>query len=262
MSSLRLGTCALLPTDVALVRMLLRLYGFQGAFKWSYAEAPPYDAVLVEAAPLEADPPRETEWSTPHVLRLTRADAPGTADTLTRPLCSKKLRGWLEDVERSLAAAPVPVLAPSPVAAEVALPPAPDPTSVPEAEFVLPLTPEPLALPPADAPRFRLQRWPRQGILRDDPDRVRMATLLSRRALNAHDLVKLTGFAPHPCQIFMQILHASSLLQPAQPTAVAPSPEAASQAPKSAAHAPKPASTTKPRFTQGLILGLRKRLGL
>ncbi|MGB3072262.1 MAG: hypothetical protein WBC18_27205 [Ottowia sp.] len=269
MSSLRLGTHALLPTDVELVRMVLRLYGLQGQCQWAYAEKPPYDAVLVEASALEASPLPDTEPAVRHVLHLTRHDTGEATDRLPRPLCPQKLRHWLEGVESILASpskvVPAPLLAPEPESLPA---PAPEPAPAePEPAFVQALAspagpasapepePEPLALPPEDAPRLRLQRWPRQGILRNDPDRIRMATLLSRRALNARDLVNLTGFAPHQCQVFMQILQASSLLQPA------PAASAAAEA-ASIAAAPPPARAAKPRFTQGLIAGLRKRLGL
>lgn len=249
MSSLRLGTHALFPTDVELVRMLLRLYGIQGKCQWAYAEAPPYDAVLVDASTLEASPLPDPGLAVRHVLRLTRTDTADTADTLPRPLCATKLRRWLDGVEGTLTSAVAP---------------APESTPAPESAPELPTAQEatasePLALPPQDAPRFRLQRWPRQGILRDDPCRIRMATLLSRRALNAHDLVSLTGFAPHQCLVFMQILHASSLLQPAAPAAAR---TAAPQDAASPAASLQPASSAKPRFTQGLIAGLRKRLGI
>ena len=245
MSSLRLGTHALLPTDVELVRMLLRLYGIQGKCQWAYAEAPPYDAVLVEASALEASPLPDTEPAARHVLRLTRADTADTTDTLPRPLCADRLRRWLDRVENTLASS-------SPAAPESAPVPATSSVHVhPPAQEAA--ASESMVLPPEDAPRFRLQRWPRQGILRDDPGRIRMATLLSRRALNAHDLVSLTGFTPHQCQVFMQILHASSLLQAAVPvTQDAAGPAVSLQ----------PPSPAKPRFTQGLIAGLRKRLGL
>lgn len=230
--------------------MLLRLYGIQGKCHWAYADAPPYDAVLVDASTLATSPLPDPWSAVRHVLRLTRTDTADSADTLPRPLCAVKLRRWLDGVEDTLT---------SPATAAPESTPAPAPESAralrPAQEAAVP---EPLALPPENAPRFRLQRWPRQGILRDDPGRIRMATLLSRRALNAHDLVSLTGFAPHQCQVFMQILHASSLLQP---TAPAVTRIAATQDASPAANL-QPANSTKPRFTQGLIAGLRKRLGL
>ena len=66
----------------------------------------------------------------------------------------------------------------------------------------------------AAAPRLRLRRWPPASIVRDSSERVRMATLLARRALNAHDLHRLTGLDATECLVFMKMLRASDLLVP------------------------------------------------
>lgn len=235
--------------------MLLRLYGLQGNCQWAYAETPPYDAVLVEASSLEANSLPAAEPSARHVLRLTRTDATDDPDTLTRPLCALKLRSWLDGVENTLSSPPASAPSPAPQAPMTA----PEPTQLlrPETKTETETASEPSTLLPEDAPRFSLQRWPRQGILRGDPARIRMATLLSRRALNARDLVNLTGFEPHQCQVFMQILRASDLLLPT-PLAATDTPQAVA----SPVSIPPPARPAKPPFTQSLIAGLRKRLGL
>lgn len=253
MLSLRLGSHALLPTDVELVRMLLRLYGLQGKFKWTYAELPPYDAILVDQSLVNAGIPPDTESTPPHVLRLTGTNDTDAEDTLPRPVCPQKLGHWLDRVGQALAFPPAHTPSDTPEAAAPEL--VPEPASEETAIAPVPLATEPPPLPPDNAPRFSLRRWPRKGILRDDPSRIRMATLLSRRALNARDLVSLTGFAPHQCQVFLQTLHASSLLQPAAPTIAA-------QAAESTIDLPQPTRPAKPQFTHGLISGLRKRLGL
>lgn len=273
MSCLKLGSHSLHATEVALIRMLLRLYAHGGKSRWTYVEAPPYDVLLVDASSKDAAlPPETSDQTAKRVLRLTREEIDeGVQDALPRPLCSEKLREWLDGVESTLEDA-----------SEEAIPAAERrTTSTPQISLAEPLTvetpaatPSPLepvqaqeepgpgdysasrpfpeeALPSENDPRFRLQRWPRQGILRGDPGRIRMATLLTRRALNSRDLVNLTGFSPHECQVFMQVLHASSLLLPLHPVA------AQGKAATSAQSTP-----VKQSFTASLISGLRKRLGL
>ncbi|MET4577929.1 hypothetical protein [Ottowia thiooxydans] len=270
MSCLKLGSHSLNATEVALIRMMLRLYAHGGKSRWTYVEAPPYDVLLVDASSNEVALERESPaQAAKRVLRITRDQIDeGVQDALPRPLSSEKLREWLDDVESTLTAPPETVaLAAEPSTTETS------PAELPEAQSsqttVLPLAflqtreesepedhsisrsfPEE-ALPSENDPRFKLQRWPRQGILRGDPGRIRMATLLTRRALNARDLVNLTGFSPHECQVFMQVLHASSLLLPLQPVA------AQGKATKTAQTPP-----VKQSFTASLISGLRKRLGL
>ena len=246
MRTLKLGTHALAPTEAELVRMLLRLYGHNGKCKWAYAETSPYDALLVDASSLDTANVFQERMPAKHMLRLARGL--DDADVLSRPLSAHKLRSWLDEVEESLSAsAPV-----TPHAPELALAPAATPEPTPEPPR------EPPSLPPESAPRYRLERWPHQMILRKDPARIRMATLLSRRALNARDLVALTGFDPQRCLVFMQVLQASSLLTPAPPETAAHT--AGGMRPHMLGK--ESASRTKTGLTQGLIAGLRKRLGL
>lgn len=253
MSYLKLGTHSLFPTDVELIRLLVRLYGQRGRSKWAFAEAPPYDAILIDASSPGVSPMEVERSDAAQVLRLTRATGSGQqpTDALPRPLQPNDFQDCLDrlgDVVRSTSGMPLKQAEPAP---------APLPAEAPAS-----------TQPAPDAPRFRLQRWPRKGILRDENKRIRMATLLSRRPLNTYDLVRLTGFSTHDCEVFMQILHASGLLMADTPPTVSPEtvPVQARTSDTPDTHArtvaAAPPSPARPRFAQGLIAGLRKRLGL
>lgn len=261
MRSLKLGTHALPPMEVEFLRLLLRLYGRSGKAHWSHSEVPPYDALLVDASSLNASDLRESQLQSCSMRRLTRAHDPiDTPDALPRPLCAQRLRHWLSEVESTLAAVP------SGLSLDVTTTPSKIETPSNSSESQHQHTREQHPLPPKNAPRFRLLRWPRQGILRGDPTRIRMATLLTRRALNERDLVNLTGFDAHRCSVFMQILHASCLLTPASPELVQKSEDnrlTNTHAPsQNKEHAVRQPTQTKPSLPQGMISGLRKRLGL
>jgi len=246
--------------------MLLRLYGQHGESRWAYADTPPYDAILVDASAPESASLPPVRLSSRHVLRLTRGNASSAqgGDALPRPLHAHKFRHWLDQVGLTLRTVPstAPAESKTPIPDEDLAPPSyrsDAPVNEQDAQssteqVVVPDAAQ--AIPPADAPRYRLLRWPRQGVLRGDAQRIRMATLLSRRAMNAFDLVSLTGFTPHQCEVFLQVLQASALLAAEQPAA--PAHNAASALPS----AKPPSALARPRFTEGLITGLRKRLGL
>ena len=129
MSALRLGTYRLPAAEVILVRTLMRLYAHDASFHWTYAEAPPYDAVLADGTTAEGSGP-DPERLARAVLRLTRLGAGTGPDTLERPLRADKLQGWLKRVESGQAGAGgSPASAPAPTRAPVASAPAPAATT-------------------------------------------------------------------------------------------------------------------------------------
>ena len=105
--------------------------------------------------------------------------------------------------------------------------------------------------------RFKLRRWPPAALLRSDPNRIRMATVLSRRALNAAELSSISGQSVGDCQAFLQTLQTTGLVEMQQEAPVA-------AAPASTDTASRPAAPTmaKPTFARSLISGIRRRLGL
>ena len=89
-----------------------------------------------------------------------------------------------------------------------------------------------------------------------------MATLLSRRALNAAELATISQQPVQECQAFLTTLQTTGLVD-VEKAPVAPP---AGSAPAQAAAAPKPAApkpaAPAPAFARGLISGIRRRLGL
>ncbi len=98
--------------------------------------------------------------------------------------------------------------------------------------------------------RFKLVRWPPALLLRNDPLLVRMATLLSRRAMSAIELATATQIPLGRARDFVNVLKASMLLE--EQTAV---PQLQN----------RPRSQTNPplqKVAPGLINRIRLRLGL
>ena len=241
MSNLRLGAYKLPAAEVVLIQTLFRLYSHGGDFNWTFATAPPYDALLVDGASSDADSPEVARMAR-SILRLTRMNGEAGPDTLQRPIRADKLQDWLNSVSygfqdtRPVAQTSTPASEPPPAAAAEA-----------PAISVSPV-------------RFKLRRWPPAALLRSDPNRIRMATVLSRRALNAAELSSISGQSVGDCQAFLQTLQTTGLVEIQQeaPVAAAPANTEASSRPATAAAA----AVAKPTFARSLISGIRRRLGL
>ena len=241
MSNLRLGAHQLPAAEVVLVQTLFRLYAHGGDFNWTFVTAPPYDAVLVDGTSGD-DLSAEVAQMAKSVLRLTRMNEQAGPNTLQRPIRADKLQEWLNSVEYSFQDTRPGAL-----------------TSIPHSESMQAAAPEPQQAPVSPL-RFKLRRWPPAALLRSDPSRIRMATILSRRALNATELSSISGQAVHEAQAFLQTLQTTGLVDLQQePVAQPPSaPEHAS----AGTAAPSSATIAKPSFARGLIFGIRRRLGL
>ena len=223
MSTLRLGLYKLPAAEVVLIQTLLRLYGGQGSrARWTLADAPPWDAMLVDGTTAESG---SNAWraGTAAVLRITRIGEAVKPDTIERPIRPDKLLRWL-DQRQSPAAEAAPVQ---------------EATAAPEAYSDV---------------RYRLRRWPPSSVLRNDARRVRLATLLSKRAFNAAELAAVSQQSPTDCHAFLRLLRGTGLV--AEEVAALP----VQQTLKAAA--PVPARKPAGRFASGLIGGLRRRLGL
>ncbi len=234
--------------------MLLRLYGNNGQCEWTLVGAQPYDALLVDASKYGTHDSLQAGMEARRVRRIARGL--NDPDVLHRPLNAGQLRRWLDEVEQSLPA----TTSTEPSAPE--LPLQPQETAKPSIQ----LPSETPSLTPDGGPRFRLKRWPHQILLRKDPARIRIATLLSRRALNAHDLVTLTGLDPQRCMVFLQVLQASSLLTLVPPdtasqTTGSPGGGSGFRATEKSENHSRGAQD-KSRPTGTFIAGLRKMLGL
>ncbi|MDO5623249.1 MAG: hypothetical protein Q4G71_00995 [Pseudomonadota bacterium] len=229
MSTLRLGAYKLPAAEVVLVQTLFRLYAHGNDFRWTFVTAPPYDALLVDGTTDGAQDPAINDMAKA-VLRLTRMTATPEPNTLQRPIRADRLQDWLKATEHDLLETrPATLLMEEPADA-----------------------PAPAAATTAISPlRFKLRRWPPATLLRGDPNRIRMATLLSRRALNAAELASISQQPAHECQAFLQTLQTTGLVEVQQ--------EAPASAPVQAAPVTVAA---KPTFGRGLISGIRRRLGL
>lgn len=244
---LRLGTYKLPAAEVVLVQTLLRLYAHGDAFRWTFVTAPPYDALLADGTTPEGASP-EVERMAGAVLRLTRMNAGQAPDTLERPIRADRLQDWLKATERKLDQSGVDTRA----RAHALTRPMSDDDMATHAPAASPApAPAPAPLNPV---RFKLRRWPPAALLRADPNRIRMATLLSRRALNAAELATISQQPLQECQSFLTALQTTGLvdLQQAAPPAAAAA--VASQA--------RAAASPAPNFARGLISGIRRRLGL
>lgn len=229
---LRLGTLGLPQAEAGLVRAWLVLAATEPGFDWRLGNEPPYDAVLADGAHLslrsEGLPALGERLC---VLGQTSAGLPAGATLLERPLRQEALAGWLS----GLAASPRATSAPQ-VASRAAAP-------------LKPATAE------AGSARWKLRRWPPQQLLRDSRTRMRMASLLSRRALDVDELARLSGGDPADCQVFLQMLQGFDLVERIERPAAAP------------ATAPPGGPSTRAAGGSGsalsrVVRGLRLRLGL
>lgn len=240
MSTLRLGAYNLPAAEVVLVQTLFRLYAHGSSFRWTFVTAPPYDALLVDGTTDEGASPQIDSMARA-VLRLTRMNSGRAPNTLERPIRADRLQEWLNSLEHELLETR-PTARPAEQAGASALP-----------AYAEPAAPD-IVIQPV---RFKLRRWPPAALLRSDPNRIRMATLLSRRALNAAELATISQQAVQDCQEFLNILQTTGLVDVLrEPAGASPAATAA------AAPAAGTATPRAPSFARGLISGIRRRLGL
>lgn len=225
MSVLRLGVYRLPAPEVAVIRTIVQLYASDAAFPWTMVNAPPYDALLVDES-ATATERAEFARMAGAVLALTRRNAGDAPHTLERPIRADKLQLWLKSTEHALRAQ------------------RPARSSMEEQAA--------LEIEVSDSVRFTLRRWPSALLLRNDPDKVRMASLLARRTLSAIELAEL-GELPLPlCVTFLQTLRTAGILE----LHVAPAAWAYPEAQR--AHG----MPVRREFMRGLVNGIRRRLGL
>ncbi|WP_028601596.1 hypothetical protein [Ottowia thiooxydans] len=226
MSSLKLGAYNLPPAEVALIKTLFRLFSHGNTFQWTFVNAPPYDALLVDGTTLDAEN-KDLSRLAKAVLFLKRMNSGSGPNTLERPIRADQLQNWLTATEKNL---------------RETLSSSSSHAPEPESE---------LTAFPSQA-RFKLRRWPPAILLRGDATRIRMATILSRRALSVGDLSIVCQQPVSVCETFLQVLRAASLIDMVeQPVAETPAPASGSKA-----HA------SRPKFSSGLISSIRRRLGL
>lgn len=223
MALLKLGVQALPAPEAGLIRALVALIanGQRADFRWAYSEAGPFDALVTDAATDGSSlvPARA-------VLRLAGTGALPGPDTLARPLRAEQLESWLAQVTRRLERGTAPA------GAAAIIPPKGQPRT-------------------GAGPRYKLRRWPPHELLRADTGRVRLATLLSARALSVVELASLSQSPQERCHTFVQLLQGFDLLETAE-------------APVARAHiSPSPATAgAEAPGRWNLVRSIRRRLGL
>lgn len=224
---LRVGVLGLAESEAGLVRALIKLMEQNvNGFRWAFSSQPPYDALLVDGprTDLPQDLLRQASRAWASLGQPVTAQWPG--DVVQRPINMLKLQQWLSGVQEALGnfeTEPMPL---EPLA------PAQDSA-------------------PSTQPRFQLKRWPPAELLHGDKHRIRLATLMSRRALNLGELMSLSRLPEERCVTFLHLLHGFDLLVQA--------PSAADSRHEQAA---APTAPARPRVERGLIQRLRDRLGL
>lgn len=235
--TLTLGLVGLSDPECALVATLFRLHRVEPSFIWTLAGSGMVDALLVDDSVAEQDfahrmgPRAQVMRLSPHGV-----DREGQ---MSRPIRSDRLVGWLNSVElERLQQAPVKP------AQAVALTPA-----VPAAV----VTPAPAAVG-YEGPAWRLRRWPAPALLGKDAIRIRLATMLSRRAMSLPELAALARVPLAHCQQFVTELQRQGLIDvlPSSPTTLAPRPEARAAA---------AVTSTRRGVGASLIHSIRRRFG-
>ena len=234
---LRLGVHKLPMAEVVLIRTIMRLSAGQPGFAWQLVDAPPYDALLVDGSSAEhddlgaddaehpaGDDPGVVGSMAAAVLRLTRMNAGWQPGTMERPIRADRLQQWLCSIEQALREAqPGGLMLHEQTALEVEV---------------------------SDAERFMLRRWPPSMLLRNDLDNIRMASLLSRRALNATELSDISQLPFSQCVAFLLELRKAGVLELHVAQALPPV-------------MPRSDKTGgRGDFARSFINGIRRRLGL
>lgn len=196
----RIGVHQLPAGQAGLVRALIQLLAHENSskFAWTFASEGPYDALIVNAeSPDIRDPAFRRQAKALSALGSTPASLPADLEVLDWPLRADRLESWLTRVQRSLGVAP-----------------APDATQAPIV-------------------RYRLKRWPPDELLHGDAQRIRLATLLSRKALDAQELAHLSGQDPERCATFIHLLQGFRIVDAHvehAPAPVTPAPSTSPQA--------------------------------
>lgn len=250
-AALRCGVLGLSVAETALIRTLFKLYQHgSGDFRWTLADAAPYDALLVDAA-VDITSAR-TLAAADTILTIGSAALAGQPDALARPLRSEMLEAWLLRTQRRLLAAgqapEAPVHRPAAIALPATLSAILSATAVPD--------PMPSAKPvatPADTGMHKLTRWPPAAMLRNDPTLIRMATMLARRPIKVSDLAQACQQPVDAASAFVFALRDAGLLEKAAPSPL-PRPARAPIGAARPTHVPA-------KLQRSLVSRIRLRLG-
>lgn len=230
MATLRLGAYHLPPAEAGLVRAQIRLLAIgAGDFAWEFAEAAPYDALIVDAnSPDIGGALLQRSAKAIGVLANESSPIRDDTDVLCRPLRAEHLEAWLRRVQAKLLGSAKPAI---------------------------------VVASAAHKPRFKLRRWPPAPLLHEDSQRVRLATLLSRRAMTVSELAAMSQQPEQRCQVFVQLLQSFTLVdvQVSDP-GTAPIAPSSKPTPLEVTAVGKPMPANAPKWA--LVRSIRQRLGL
>lgn len=261
MDALRLGLIGLSSAEDALVATLFRLHRVDPTFIWQLTTVPPFDALLVDATCHSSEFDHLLGMNT-KLMKMGAIDSEHP-DELPRPVRSHVLVRWLNSIEVEILHSSGDQFASTGIQSRHSNSwldhDADSGRSAPIARPVFGSTPSDRV--PAGA-RFKLRRWPAHAFLEGDVNRIRMATMLSRRALSVGDLSASTLVPDSQCEKFLRELLDARLLEEVIPTATAGKPPlAVPDQPGDNRRVPLP--ETKSRgIGQSLLRSIRKRFGI
>jgi hypothetical protein len=249
MNSLKLGVLGLSDAEQTLLGTLMRLHRVDPSFIWSLTTEPPFDALLVDADVSPRSYVEQVDQRT-MVKRLGRRGASKPGE-MPRPIRSDLLVEWLTSIEAIQWRK-----------AQFATPSITSEVQACASDDVAPIK----ALSKKDEPRqydagkaksmsydnmlFKLKRWPPASALARDAARIRVATLLSRKALSLSDLKTLARIPDVAFFPFLRELDLQGYLVTIEHGAPVP------------LTSKSPGTRTKPGIASGLIHSLRRRLGI
>lgn len=267
MEFLRLGLAGLTAAEERLVATLFRLHGIDCSFIWTLADQSPFDALLVDAQCPETEFQPLIGKHT-HVLRLDQHGVQSEG-VMSRPIRSDQLLNWLNSIEISLLHSPgfatattAPFLSPLELTSDQ---PQLKPTAVPPAPLRrTATTPSKPQLPPQWALRngsteYKLKRWPPQSLLNKDVVKLRVATMISRRAMSLQEAANLSHIPTQRCEEYLLEWVSHGLVSMCN-RPVAPSRSCMPATPAPSQHAARP--VPRHGFGASLIHSIRKRFGI
>lgn len=199
MQALKLDISRLPTAENKLVQAYFRLYAHEQDFLWEIAEAPPFNAVMIDGE--AADAATALDDTTPRIV--LGSDSAGDCN-LPRPLRSDVLMDLLRTLQ-------------SPVQ-----PPAAQ--AVPISDTIAPSLPAEAA-PTAHAipgESFKLTAMPPVALLQRNPQRQLAASLLLRQAMSLQEIAEATRWPVSEAQTFVGLLRNTGLIETSDESPAAP----------------------------------------
>lgn len=240
-----------------LIATLFRLHRVEPSFIWTLKSKPPYDALLLDAS----THPDEISAHCGSHTRIMRLSSPGAQveGELSRPIRSDLLVAWLNSIEVGLlhgghdAFASTAGISRFDGSSQVA-------RTSPAASVVAPSA---QAHPPGPVHAaqgmaiYKLRRWPSAAILEKNVSLIRIATLLTRKAMTLKELASVSHVNEALCEAFLKKLDQNGLMLIERQSVVIPVPK-----PNDAVSQHQGSNQNKGTGALGIIRSIRRRFGL